>query len=58
MHPKSFNFRHFETAEDKGSKIWHHGHLQRHDLPAEFHNNIPLISNVIGRDTQTDRQMD
>lgn len=36
-------------------KLWHRGHLQGHDIPAQFHENMQIILKVI-RGTQTDRQ--
>jgi hypothetical protein len=36
-----------------GLKLLHRVRLQWHDLPIEFHK---IVSNVIGGDTQTDRQ--
>jgi hypothetical protein len=37
-------------------KVWRRGHLQWHDIPTEFHKNLPIGSKVIEGDTQTDGQ--
>jgi hypothetical protein len=53
---RSLNLCHFKTAEAMGLKLWRRGHLQRHDLHAEFHENLPADLLVIsGRDRRTDR---
>jgi hypothetical protein len=50
-------------VEGTDVKVRRRGHLQWHDLPTEFHKNLPIGSKVIrgghtDRDRQTYRQTD
>jgi hypothetical protein len=56
MNIKSLNVYHFGMVEIQDSKVWHQGHLKWHDLPTEFHTNLPIGSKVIRGDTHTHRQ--
>jgi hypothetical protein len=57
IHLRSLNVRHFGVVEGTGLKRTCRGHLQWHDLPTEFHKNLPIGSKVIsGGHTQTDGQ--
>jgi hypothetical protein len=56
IHLRSLNVRHCLMVEGTGLKSMHQGRLQWHDLPTEFHKNLPIGSKVIRGDTQTDRQ--
>jgi hypothetical protein len=49
-----------EWLKVRDYKVRRRGHLQWHDLPTEFHKNLPIGLKVIGGDThrQTDRQTD
>jgi hypothetical protein len=41
-------------VEGTGLKVLRRGHVQWHDLPTEFHKNLPIGSKVIRGDKQTD----
>jgi hypothetical protein len=58
IHLRSLNVCHFGMVEGTGLKVWRRGYLQWHDLPTEFHKNLPVGSKVIMGDTQTDRRAD
>jgi hypothetical protein len=55
IHLRSLNVSHIGMLEVTGLKVWRRGYLQWHDLPTEFHKNLPIGSKVIRGDTQTDR---
>jgi hypothetical protein len=56
IHLTSLNIRHFGMVAVTALKLWLRGHLQWHDLPTEFHNNLRNDSKVIG-DRYTDRMV-
>jgi hypothetical protein len=56
IHLRSLNVHHFGMVEGTVLKSMGWGHLQWHDLPTEFHKNLPIGSKVIRGDRQTDRQ--
>jgi hypothetical protein len=60
IHLRRLNVRHFGMVGGTGLISRRRGHLQWHDLPNEFHKNLPLGSKVIRGDTdrETDRQVD
>jgi hypothetical protein len=45
-----------EPLKLRGKKLWRSGLLQRHDLRAEFHKNVPVGSEVISGEGRTDGQ--
>jgi hypothetical protein len=47
-----------EWLEIQDWKVRRRGCLQWHDLPTEFHKNLPICSKVIGTHRQTDGQTD
>jgi hypothetical protein len=58
IHLRSLNVHHFGMVESKGLKSTEsRDHLQWHDLPTEFHKNLPIGSKVI-RGGHTDRRTD
>jgi hypothetical protein len=58
IHLRSLKVRHFGMVEGTGLKVRRRDHLQWHDLPTKFHKNLPIGSNVIMGETQTDGQID
>jgi hypothetical protein len=56
IHLRSLNIRHFGIVKGTRLGVRRRGHLQWHDLPTEFHKNLPIVSKVIRGDTQIDRQ--
>jgi hypothetical protein len=57
IHLRSLNDCHIGTVEAMTLKIWLRGHLQWHDLLAEFHENLPTGSKLISgghKEGQTD----
>jgi hypothetical protein len=54
IHLRSLNVRHFKMVATTALKSWRRGHLQWHDLPTKFNENLPTGSEVDGgTDTQT-----
>jgi hypothetical protein len=58
IHLRSLNVRHFGMVKGTGLKVRRLGHLQWHDLPTGFNKNLPVGSEVIRGDTQTDGRTD
>jgi hypothetical protein len=58
IHLRSLNVRHFGMVEGTGLRSTASRSPQWHDLPTEFHKNLPIGSNVIGGGGHTDRQTD
>jgi hypothetical protein len=46
IHLRSLNIRHFRMIEETGLKIRRRGHLQWHEFPAEFNENLRTDSKV------------
>jgi hypothetical protein len=57
-HLRNSNVQHFGTVEGTGLETRHAGHLQWHDLPAEFQKDLLIGPEAIREDTHTDRQTD
>jgi hypothetical protein len=57
IHLRSLNVHHFGMVTAMTLKLWCQGHLQWHNLPTEFHKNLPIGSQVDGRDKHTDRMV-
>jgi hypothetical protein len=55
IHLRSLKVRHFVMVEGTGLKVGCQGQLKWHDLPTEFHKNLPIDSKVI-KGGHTDRQ--
>jgi hypothetical protein len=58
IHLRNLNVRHLGMVEDTGLEVRRRGYLQWHDLPTEFHKNLPIGSKVIGGGGRTHRQTD
>jgi hypothetical protein len=57
IHLKSLNLHHFKTVETLGQNLRRRSHLQWHDLPDDFYENLPFGLKVIseGHIDWTDR---
>jgi hypothetical protein len=55
-HLRSLNVRHFGMVAATALKIWRVCHFQWHELHIEFHNNLPVGSEVDREGGQTDTQ--
>jgi hypothetical protein len=60
IHLRSLNVCRFGMVAAAAFKLWHRGHLQRHDLTTEFHNYLKIGSQIYGGGgggRQTDRRV-
>jgi hypothetical protein len=53
IHLSSLNVHHIGMVEATRLKLWRQVRLQCHNLPAVFHENMSIGSQVISGDTQT-----